>query len=221
MGLILSADGEFRVAVGSPGDRRSTVWKVAVTGAEVYIFSHMFGGDAKVSLHASGDCQLSGTSAWVMKVPGRKNADRHFHKWHEARPIGTAAKHIFRVVIPDSELRAVDLEEEISAVRWLTAPGGGSATVVEFYITPPSAIDPSANAAALPLPCLCSLKLGDDRWLVVLHHVRGTAGLDVEGFREAVRRLAREGGRELLPQNRVCVVLIEPPLRSLVELCPA
>ncbi len=52
-----------------------------------------------------------------MTVPRRKYAERHFHKWHQERAIDTAAKHIFRVVIPESELRAIDLEEDLSAVR--------------------------------------------------------------------------------------------------------
>ena len=48
---------EARVAVGRADGMRSTVWKFAVRNSEIYVFTRMFGADAKVSFHSSGECQ--------------------------------------------------------------------------------------------------------------------------------------------------------------------
>jgi hypothetical protein len=128
--------GDFRVAVGSPSGERSTVWKIQVTRNDIYILSRMMGSDTKVSLHESGDCQWSATGAWVQKKPGRRNADRHFEKWHAPRPVDTAAAQIFQIGIPGSELRVSTLAEDLDSVHWLAAPPVGMAVSLTCYITP-------------------------------------------------------------------------------------
>lgn len=94
---------EIRFAVGDPAGLRSTVWKIAINGSDIYIMSRMFGADAKLSVHASGECIFANTSAWVRKMPNRKNADRRIHSWSQARPNGTAAQNVFRIQIPKPE----------------------------------------------------------------------------------------------------------------------
>ena len=163
---------EFRVAVGAPDSRRSTVWKLAVTGNDIYILTRMFGADAKVSLHASGECQWSGTSVWVKKDARRRNADRHIVKWRITRPVGNESLHAFRIIIPHSELRTIPGRETLTDVDWLAAPLPGHSAILECYITRPSPIDPAVGAA-LPHSHLVSLQLTDESWLVVL--TRSTA----------------------------------------------
>jgi hypothetical protein len=71
-------------------------------------------GDCKITLHPSGDCQFSAVDAWVKKVAGRRNAERHIVKWHSPRPTGSAATEVLQIRIPESELRAIDTTEDLS-----------------------------------------------------------------------------------------------------------
>jgi hypothetical protein len=129
----MAALREVRLAVGTLTDRRSTVWKFWVRKSDIYILSRMFGSDTKVSLHSTGDCQWSATGAWVKKVPGRRNADRHLVKWVMPRPNGAAALHVFQVRIPETELRfsgtisavfpAEHAERAMRLCRWLGITG--------------------------------------------------------------------------------------------------
>jgi hypothetical protein len=217
----MSALREVQLAVGTPTGRRSTVWKFFVRKSEIYILSRMFGSDLKVSLHFSGDCQLSGTSTWVMKVPDRRNADRHFEKWVMPRPNGTAALHAFQVRIPETELRVIDIAEDLNAVRWLPAPPRGHTVSLECYITPISQSDP-ALTSNLPHPHLFSLPLADGRWFIVLHHVPPLDGNDLESLRSQMNARAREAGIEPKPEHRGSAFTVsDGTARGLIELCTA
>ena len=128
---------ELRFAVGSKEGRRSSIWKIWAQKDDVYILSRMMGCDAKVSLHASGLCQFSRTSDWVKKKQAR-NAERHMVRWQIDKPAASSAMHIFRIIIPESELRVIDLDEPLKKVKWLDTPTQGGAAFVECYLTPPA-----------------------------------------------------------------------------------
>lgn len=210
---------EFRVAVGTPTGRRSTVWKFAVHKSEVYIFSHMFGSDTKVSLHASGDCQWSGTGVWVKKVATRRNADRHFTKWVAPRPTGSSATHVFQVRIPETELRVSEIPENPNKVEWLPVPPVGRTVSLECYITPQLQSNP-ALYSNLPFPHLLSLPLADGSWFTVLHHVQPLDGKDLEPLRSQMNALARAAGIESNPNHRGSAFAVnEGVARGLIELC--
>jgi hypothetical protein len=211
---------ELRVAVGDANARRSTVWKFSVNQSDVYIFSRMFGADSKVSLHALGDCQWSNTDKWVTKVPGRRNADRHIQRWNLPRPNGTEALHIFRVWIPESELRQTSVVEDLGAVRWLPAPPAGQMVILECYVTPPSRNDPTFSGN-LPYSLLASLPLADGRWFAVLHRFEPCDVRWLEFSRSQMIAQTRAKGYEPKPEHRACLFAVsDGGVRGLIEVCP-
>ena len=188
-------------------------------GSDIYILTRMFGSDTKVSLHASGDCQWSGTDTWVEKH-SRRNADRHMERWHILRPTGSAALHVFQIRIPETELRVTDIAEDLKAVRWLPAPPRGHTVSLECHITPVSQIDP-ALTSNLPHPHLFSLPLADGRWFTVFHHVPPLDGKDLEPLRSEINARTRvAAGIEPNPKHRaVAFTVSDSDVRGLIELC--
>lgn len=216
----MPARGEVRIAVGSPTGRRSTVWKFFVQKNEIYILSRMFGSDAKVSLHSTGECQWSATGTWVKKVPGRRNAERHITKWVMPRPSGLTALHVFQVRIPETELRIIDVAENLHSVEWLPVPPKGHSVSLECYITPKSQYDP-APLANLPCPHLFSLPLADGRWFTVLHHNPPLDGKGLESLRNQMNVQAMAAGIQPKPEHRGSAFTVsESTARGLIELCP-
>ena len=211
---------ELRVAVGSSSGRRSTVWKFEVRKNDIYVFTRMFGAESKVSLHETGECQWSATDTWVKKDSTRKNADRHMVKWHVERPTGLTAQHIFRVRIPESELRFAVIDENLSKVRWLSAPAKGHTLSLECYLTPPSAADPALNNT-LPHSHLISLPLADGRWFVILCEVFPLDGMSLMSERAQVIEQGRAAGIEPSERHRACLFAVdESGVRGLIEVCP-
>lgn len=176
---------EFRYAVGEPSGRRSSVWKIWTHKSDVYIMTRMFGADAKVSIHASGECQFSATAQWMRKNPDKRNAQRHIARWLLPQTEPDSAGFVFRIQIPESELRQGDAAEDMSGVTWLAAPPQGKAAIAECYMTPVSGGDP-ALATSLPYPLLRSFPLVDGRWFVVLHGVDNVNSADLERARQQV-----------------------------------
>lgn len=131
----MATQREIRFAVGTPTGLRSTIWKFWVQRSDIYILSRMFGSNSKVSLHSTGDCQWSNTDSWVIKVPGRRNAERHLQKWTMLRPSGSTALHVFQIRIPETALRTTDVVEDLNAVEWLPIPPRGHTVSLECYIT--------------------------------------------------------------------------------------
>lgn len=210
---------EIHIAVGTPTGRRSTVWKFFVRKSDVYIQTRMFGSDSKVSLHSTGDCQWSATDDWVKKVPGRRNADRHFTKWYIPRPCGSSALHIFQVRVPETELRVSGLPEDLSAVEWLPVPPAGHTVLLECYLTPLSEADP-ALTSQLPYPHLFSLPLADGRWFTVLQHIVPLNNMDLETLRMEINQQSRATGIEPRPEYRVAAFSVNGSgTRGLIELC--
>ena len=211
---------EIRFAVGDPVGRRSTVWKIAINGSDIYIMSRMFGHDVKVSLHASGACAFSRTGNWVRAEPGRKNADRHFERWTVARPEGNASVNIFRMQIPETELRVIDEPEDLEAVDWIPVPPKGTTISLECYLTPVYPSDPAVGAN-LPHPCLCSLPLVCGRWLVVLNHVAPKDGKSLAPLRAQILAEAQRCDIEVQPVYRSAALETgDDSVRGLIELAP-
>lgn len=212
---------EFRVAVGIPNGRRSTIWKFVTQGDEAYIFSRMFGSQVKVSLHASGECQWSAPSEWVKAAPGRRNADRHFKKWQALRPDSGSALHVFQIRIPTSELREVSDESDLDDVRWLSPPQGISTTLtIECFITSVLTSAPSPNAVP-GRTRLFSLQLTSGRWLVGFTNSEYVAPESIEEIRQHCWRDAQAAGIELSPEMRGAAFVEYPTsLRGLIEIAP-
>jgi hypothetical protein len=211
---------EARFAVGEPEGRRSTVWKFFVQKNEAYIATRMFGSDAKVSFHSTGQCQWSATDRWVRASPERRNADRHIVKWLMPRPAGAVAVHVFRVRIPESELRVIPLQrEKLDAVEWLPAPVPGQTVSIECYFTPPTDHDPTLTGP-LPARRIFSMQLHDRRWFVGLHTVFSLDGKSLEPLRQEMNALASRAGIEPEHKHRACAFTDNGgATRGLIELC--
>jgi hypothetical protein len=201
----MSYKQEVRIAVGSPTDPRSTVWKFFVKNNDIYIVSGMFENNCKISLHESGECQFSGTRTWVLAEPGRRNAERHIKKWKSPRPSSDASTHVLQIVIPDTELRVSTVPEDLSAVNWLQAPPQGNTVLFECYITKQLDADPIIGAS-LPFPFLFSIQLADLRWLVALYHCVPNDYKLLKILHDQIRTQAESRGIPLLPTYRMCAI---------------
>jgi hypothetical protein len=162
---------KFRYCVGSPDGPRSSVWTLWTNLRSAYIQTRMMGSSTKVSIHDQEGAQWSGQ--WSMQSdwygrnrPNRPNRERHICKWTCDRPDPTTAAHVFRILVPDSELRVVTIQENLRQVHWLPVPTPKYVICVECYITPPV----EGTDFHYPYKHLVSLPLGYSEWFVVLVH---------------------------------------------------
>jgi hypothetical protein len=194
----------LRICVGTPRERRSSVWKFIDDKNEIYIMTRLFAKEAKVSLHGDGRCQWSRYDSWVKAAPERRNADRHITQWRLSRPDGRVSLLAFMVQIPESELRVMGDDKGLSRVNWIGAAPAGSATTIACYLTCPTADDPSA-AANLPHPHVWSARLTDGRWLVLLHVIEMISASQLEEVRQGLISSASAQQVKLLPSHRACL----------------
>lgn len=202
--MSASALREFRFAVGSEDGPRSTIWKCWVSGAEAYISGRLFGGEAKVSLHSSGECQWSCTDTWVLNDPTRRNADRHIAKWRLAYPTDCNAVLAFRVAVPVSELRPEPLPTGQKKALWVGNAPQGSTVEFCFYITAKLEAAPPASSTA-ETRHLASLRLRDSRWLVVFVWLRSLSAKDIADARNDALAQAREAGVKVSSKHRIAL----------------
>lgn len=195
---------EFRFAVGSREGARSAVWKCWVQGDEVYLTGHLFGAEAKVSLHSSGVCQWSLTNSWVKKDVSRRNADRHIVRWNLELPEGSTSKLAFRVAIPVSELRRWPLPEGQKEAYWVGGAPIGSTVEFCFYVT--SVLDGQPKTDTNPaLRHLASLPLRNGRWLVCFVWQRSLSAADIAEARAAAVAQAIKAEVQVHPEHRIAL----------------
>jgi hypothetical protein len=210
---------EIRVAVGETSGKRSTVWKIWTQKSDVYIQSRMMGSDSKVSLHASGQCQWSDTSEWVSRQSEAKNSDRHIVKWNLPEILPGQTTHVFRIVIPHSELRQINIDEKLNKIVWLPEPNQGYATQIECYITPQ--LDGPPDTSNSPYQYLATLALSDRRWFVLFVQESLITEQFLEGTRTQIISNAKKKGITFLPQNRLSVFIEYPDgCKGLMEMVP-
>ena len=212
---------EYRFAVGSQEGKRSSVWKVWAQKDDVYIQSRMMGCDMKVSLHSDGKCQFSLTSDWIKKKQVR-NKDRHLVRWQLKKPVASSAMHIFRMIIPENELREIKTEERFKKMEWLDSPTVGNAALIECYLSPPAS---DISDSKFPYEKLATFHLSDSRWFVLLLHYEAVSSESIEQMkasRLAVAKIAEDSDVELKPKFRA-VAFAEhdnEPLKGLIEFVP-
>ena len=195
---------EARIVVGAPDGPRSTVWKFAARKADVYIFARPIASDAKISLHASGDCHWSRTDAWVQRDPNRRNQNRHMEQWHEPRPFAGPPLHCFQIRIPATDLRPIGNERNLAKIQWLPTPPADGVLSLECYITGPYDEDPSLTRP-LPHERLFSFPLTDGRWFVVLWWIIDLNCFNFDDLRAYMLRDMRRNGFVPQPEHRAFV----------------
>ena len=196
---------EFRFCIGNRCGHRSTVWKIYSNKNDIYFSSRMMGSDMKVSLHESGKNQWSLTSVWVLKNAHKdvRNQDRHIVKWNRDEFKKGVAQHLFRIIVPESELRQISAEEDLSKVHWIDSPAVGTAKILECYLTPP--ITGSVNESQFPFPKLYSFQVPKGNWFVLLMRDEPVSEVDSQqlmNLRIKTVALAEREGIELKPTFR-------------------
>lgn len=211
---------EFRFAVGWKNGPRSTVWKCWVQGAETYIAGRLFGSEAKISLHSSGDCQWSCTDRWVQSHPDRRNADRHIAKWQLTYPQGNDALLAFRVAVPVSELRPQPRPPSHKKALWVGNAPVGSTVEFCFYFTR-ALCSPPATDSNSTLRHVASLPLRDGRWLVAFVWLRSLSASDVAAARDAAATQARHAGIDVRAEHRIALFALPTAETSaaVLEVC--
>jgi len=123
---------ELRFAAGSRDGQRSTVWKFISRKDDLYITGRMFGGDAKVSIHASGQGQWSLTSEWVARNR-TQGATRHFKRWMVAPAVNGRATPLFSLRFAAADLVRATSNEDTGKVHWLPVPDDTEAIALECF----------------------------------------------------------------------------------------
>ncbi len=182
-----------RFAAGERTGLKSSVWTVVVKKNDIYLFTKLFGGDFKLSLHESGDAQWSYTSEYVSRQNEMKNQDRHLMKWKYSRPENDLALNIFRIQIPHSELRDSSKYSSTKKVKWTSGITLGTYQF-DFCITKPSENNPCEGRSDLPHQVLESLQLADKRWLVIFIQATGLAPVDLDNAKNSVIFEMKEKG---------------------------
>jgi len=86
-------NNSITVAVGSPDNLRSAIWRLWVQGDEIYFGAAPMLRSLKVSLHKSGDWRI----AWIEPSPHERNKDRNIRRWR--RPADTGSGIIGGVAV--------------------------------------------------------------------------------------------------------------------------
>jgi hypothetical protein len=212
---------EARFALGTRLGPRSTIWKAWVQGDEAYIASRMFGSDLKVSIHSSGECQVSRTDSWVKRQENFRNAERHVHRWHISAPVDHQAVLVFQVGIPVSELRDQEPPTDKKKVVWVSGIPNGVTVRFLFYVTQTVEVDPGAMGTSQARH-LFSLRMRSGRWFVVFVDTISLSASDIDEARCAALDQARAVG--ILPNRSQRLSLFNQPnsldgVHGLMELC--
>jgi len=161
---------ELRFCIGEPAGLRSTIWKIWANRNDVYLSSRALASYMKVSLHESGMCQFSHTSESFART-GKRNRDRHIQKWQRRAVCPkSGAVHLFRVIIPSTELRlAPAKQKEAKDVIWHPAPPIGYGAYVELWLTPVLVRSPAPDEFMNDLLGVLSLANGQHVGVTVRH----------------------------------------------------
>ncbi len=115
----------IRFGVKDNNGRRSSSWKLWSNRSDIYMSARPLRGTVKLSLHESGNWQLSFTSEFVRKVPKHfETMPRHISLWQKPREVEPGVTVACRIHIPVAELRMLGEEEGKNSrhVRWVSAP---------------------------------------------------------------------------------------------------
>lgn len=94
-----------RFVIVADDGRTSGSYKVWTEKNEIYLLERITGSSFKVSLHKSGNWQISFTSEFISDK-NMPNKNRHIKKWDAPlNNIGNGTTLAFRIRIPESELR--------------------------------------------------------------------------------------------------------------------
>jgi len=179
------------------------------------------GSSTKVSIHESGQAQWSMESDWYGRnKPNQPNRGRHIERWQVPSPMPSTATHAFRLSVPESELRAIDNDEDLTEVTWLTAPTPGHKLNVECYLSP----KPPEDAPRTEASFLTVLDLDPGRSVVALTSLFPVSEADsaqLELARTTARSEATASGITIEPGFRAVAFFRDAnDVRGMIEFVP-
>ena len=127
------AEKPLRLAIGSPDQRQSGIWRIwSNPKGDIYVANRCLGGIYKASFHKDRKCQFGFTCEYAEKAEERfGRAERHLEKWMLPDvPIVRAVQ----ILIPESELRESPIEEN-KKITWLPPPPRESVGTISLFIT--------------------------------------------------------------------------------------
>lgn len=192
---------ELRVVIGERLGPKFSIWKFCVQGDEIYVISRMFGEEAKVSLHQSGECQWSCTGKWVVKH-GARNADRHMAKWKVTYPDGLQALLVLCIAIPLTEVRVATPPEDQEEVLWIGNAPSGSTVQLLVFVTCAQDEQPETDGD-LNLRHVASMQLRNKRWVCIFAQLISLSSIDIAELRELAVKQAQDAGIEIQPEYRL------------------
>ncbi len=143
---------------------------------EIYLFERNTGSSFKVSLHKSGNWQISFTSEFIAdkNIP---NQTRHIDKWKApTNNIGNGMTLAFRIIIPESELRE-PISTSRKKIEWIKAPKENHYVEINVILSKPDvkiSSWPGKNRMQTSLLKEIILSNGDTLWLVYRYHPLGS-----------------------------------------------
>jgi hypothetical protein len=148
--LMSRKSQHLRFVVRDENNQRSSAWRLWTEKSDVYLSVRSLAHALKISLHASGQWQLSLTSPYYNQLVQNHDWDtsksRHLRKWlrpPEYRPGVTIA---LRIIFPTSELRSIP-EDVSKDIEYISAAPPMHAVYLILIISSPSI--PIINAKLL------------------------------------------------------------------------
>ena len=127
------AEKPLRLAIGSPGQRQSGIWRIwSNPKGDIYVANRCLGGIYKASFHKDRKCQFGFTDEYAQKAEERfGRAERHLEKWVLPDvPIVRAVQ----ILIPESELRESPINEN-KKITWLPPPPRELVGTISLFIS--------------------------------------------------------------------------------------
>lgn len=148
-----SKKAAVRFALGEPG-RRGTIWRLWAppkTG-DVYLASRMTAGEAKISLHQSGDWRFQMVDPQRPKTIHLPNPPAHggriLHQWSRPSPNDVGWIRALTITLPGTHLPAIPWDmPDVDDVRWCPAPTEQQQAEFDVWI-----VKPNFGAVAFEIP---------------------------------------------------------------------
>ena len=210
------AKKEIRFCVGSLEGPCSSAWKIWVNKSDVYIQPKLMAKSCKVSLHESGVFQWSALSEWMGTNPNFNDGNRHIARWSLIEPLGRTACHVFRIIIPSSELGEIK-HLKSSKITWLEPPSSSQSIFIDCFLTKKST---PCSMHKTPEHLLFNFELSDNRLLLGVTSILQTTNNDLEQLK-FMKSYWRDSGIKVEPGFRgVARVESELGVTGMVEFIP-
>lgn len=186
----------FRFGVAASDGRVSGSYKLWTEKNEVYLLERVTGNSFKVSLHKSGNWQISFTSEFFADK-NKPNQKRHIKRWTApVNNIGNGVTLAFRIRIPESELMDLALNNT-KKITWIKSPEKEHFIEIDLIFTKKNATFPEdwplknfLNASLLKEMILLN---GDSLWIIYFYQPMSKKQIILlDHYREEGRKMIKK-----------------------------